>query len=342
MGSGGTILHTKDGGITWKTQLTHMPFSLTAVTFLDTLQGWIVGGLIENQSTRGAILHTNDGGLTWIDQTPGNIPRLNDIEFVDSLNGWAAGGGASVYDVGSILRTRDGGLSWDVLREDDKLRVYAISFVNKEQGWAIGLDLTTGANVIHTQDGGVSWSAQRSTGGFWRDIRFIDESNGWVVGLFGAISQTKNGGMTWIAQQSHTSQGLLAVDFLDSEKGWAVGWNRTILRMKPDNTSSLQNHQISTNTPEIFKLIGNYPNPFNATTKIRFEVYDSPIEVDITIYNLRGQIVRHLFKKNLAIGTYGFHWDGLDNNYNQPASGLYFIILKGGGTRMLGKALLLR
>ncbi|MCL2064485.1 MAG: T9SS type A sorting domain-containing protein [Candidatus Cloacimonetes bacterium] len=72
-----------------------------------------------------------------------------------------------------------------------------------------------------------------------------------------------------------------------------------------------------------FKLIGNYPNPFNPETTIRFNVaVDSIVLIDI--YNIRGQKVRKLFEGFLNSGEHTAIWNGLDDIGRELSSGVYF------------------
>ncbi len=109
VGADGVILSTKNGGDNWNLQYVKTDSRHRAVTFSDSLNGWIVS---ENFTDGGHILHTDDGGETWNEQTPGQIPRLFDVTFVDENTGWAISGGGSVYDVGAIYHTNDGGVNW--------------------------------------------------------------------------------------------------------------------------------------------------------------------------------------------------------------------------------------
>jgi hypothetical protein len=96
VGTGGAILMSDDGGITW--QEIHTGFSdlLQSVCFTDPLNGWASG-------TDGNILRTIDGGYTWFKQYSGMNRYITSICFVDPLNGWIAGEG------GAIKRTTNGG-----------------------------------------------------------------------------------------------------------------------------------------------------------------------------------------------------------------------------------------
>ena len=59
--------------------------------------------------------------------------------------------------------------------------------------------------------------------------KFVDPDHGWVVGGFGTISHSEDGGETWAPQVSKTTENLYDVDFVDSQRGWAVGRSGTIL-----------------------------------------------------------------------------------------------------------------
>lgn len=60
-------------------------------------------------------------------------------------------------------------------------------------------------------------------------VAFVDPLEGWVVGGFGAIFRTDDGGQTWVPQVSKTTEMLYDVDFVDDERGWVVGRSGTIL-----------------------------------------------------------------------------------------------------------------
>lgn len=60
-------------------------------------------------------------------------------------------------------------------------------------------------------------------------VKFIDPDDGWVVGAFGTIFHSEDGGETWQAQDSKTTENLYDVDFVDPKRGWVVGRSGTIL-----------------------------------------------------------------------------------------------------------------
>ena len=79
--------------------------------------------------------------------------------------------------------------------------------------------------------------------------------------------------------------------------------------------------------PATFALHGNYPNPFNPSTSIRFDI-PAASEVKLIIYNSLGQEVRELENRTLSAGTYNSKWDGKDAKGSTVASGIYFYKLQ--------------
>ena len=76
--------------------------------------------------------------------------------------------------------------------------------------------------------------------------------------------------------------------------------------------------QLGTEIPKEFKLYENYPNPFNPTTKIKFDLQKAS-QTAITIYDITGKEVETLINENLSAGKYELQWDGINKS-----SGVYF------------------
>jgi len=73
-------------------------------------------------------------------------------------------------------------------------------------------------------------------------------------------------------------------------------------------------------------LSQNYPNPFNPETTINFSLAEDD-NVELTIFNLRGEKIRVLVREQREAGSYSIIWDGSDDNGNKVASGIYFYSL---------------
>ena len=75
-------------------------------------------------------------------------------------------------------------------------------------------------------------------------------------------------------------------------------------------------------TPITTMLQGNYPNPFNPETTIRFATKNSG-NVKITIYNIKGQVVKTLADKVYPAGNHQLIWNGKDDKGRSVSSGIY-------------------
>lgn len=76
-----------------------------------------------------------------------------------------------------------------------------------------------------------------------------------------------------------------------------------------------------------FRLFANYPNPFNARTRIYYSL-PHEAEVQLKIYSIKGNLVKTLVSNRQASGYYGFDWDGTDRAGNRVASGIYIYSLQ--------------
>ena len=93
--------------------------------------------------------------------------------------------------------------------------------------------------------------------------------------------------------------------------------------------------------PETLVLHGNYPNPFNPETQIRFSL-PGVMSVRITIYDRLGREIKRLHDGTLPAGPNGLIWDGRDDRGQAVSSGLYFYRLATNGSIKTGKLVLLR
>lgn len=90
-----------------------------------------------------------------------------------------------------------------------------------------------------------------------------------------------------------------------------------------------------------FEIIGNYPNPFNPTTTIRFQVNDNIFEnASIRVYNAIGQLICVLHIEIRGAGTYEVSWNGTDSFGNPVASGVYLYSLSLGNNVIVKKMIL--
>ena len=93
--------------------------------------------------------------------------------------------------------------------------------------------------------------------------------------------------------------------------------------------------------PDQLVLMQNYPNPFNPSTTISY-ILPEASEITLSVYNLKGQLVRTLVEGLKPSGLHQVVWDGKDKLNRQAASGVYFIRLQSGKTSKTRKMLLMK
>ena len=79
--------------------------------------------------------------------------------------------------------------------------------------------------------------------------------------------------------------------------------------------------------PQTFALLQNFPNPFNASTAIEYQLPEA-LEVEVIVYDLLGQEVRRLMDGKVEAGCHSVLWDGRDSSGRDVASGIYLYRLQ--------------
>ena len=93
--------------------------------------------------------------------------------------------------------------------------------------------------------------------------------------------------------------------------------------------------------PALLSLDQNYPNPFNPNTHISFTLPKAQT-AQLSIYNLKGQIVKRLLNAPLPAGQTTVSWDGTDERGNAVSSGIYSYRLLSEGHSITRKMLLMK
>lgn len=101
-----------------------------------------------------------------------------------------------------------------------------------------------------------------------------------------------------------------------------------IYRFVPTSTSV----ESVTDGSREFHLEQNYPNPFSPTTSIKYTLYQTQ-SVNLSIYDIRGRLVRTLVNELETAGSRSVEWDGTDHTGNALPSGVYFYCLKNSSQR---------
>ncbi len=201
-------------------------------------------------------------------------------------------------------------------------------------------------NLQYTPDGGQTWIPVDGIGNYGPEVVM-----GWgVAGIpFATFEHTLYrkesvtcGNMNWIESAGTNAE--------NSE--WEVSSSVWIFLGSHPNVVLLANGQIpfedtfetrgSEDTPVYSTdLIGNHPNPFNPDTNIEFSLAETERAV-VTIYNIKGEVVRTLADEVYPAGVHSVHWNGKDDSGSSVSSGVYFYKLEAGATSKLKKMMLLQ
>jgi photosystem II stability/assembly factor-like uncharacterized protein len=168
----------------------------------------------------GKVLLTSDAGFTWTRGETGTNRALYRVRFVDATHGWISG------QEGLILHTSDGGKTWQRQKSGADVYLFSLYFIDQNRGWAVG----DRSILLETRDGGTNWTLHKIVSAAAKelspeeavvsqdpvlyDVQFLDANTGWVVGEFGKIYHTTDGGQTW-SEQEKTLLGEEVLDVLD-------------------------------------------------------------------------------------------------------------------------------
>ncbi|MBN62245.1 MAG: hypothetical protein CME20_12885 [Gemmatimonadetes bacterium] len=93
--------------------------------------------------------------------------------------------------------------------------------------------------------------------------------------------------------------------------------------------------------PMVAALYQNFPNPFNPSTEIRFDI-PTARDVKLRVYNQLGQTVRTLVQTRMKAGSYRISWDGMSEAGHSVSSGVYFYSLEAGDYSQIRKMSLVK
>jgi hypothetical protein len=102
------------------------------------------------------------------------------------------------------------------------------------------------------------------------------------------------------------------------------------------STSSAISH-----VPQLFDFYENYPNPFNPSTTLQFDLPSSE-HVLMEIFDISGKKVKTLVDEQLSAGSYPVLWDGTNFDNQQVSAGAYFCRIIAGSFQQVNKMMLLK
>lgn len=236
------LLGTTDGGKTWRVLSTPKGINRSDwAQFVSPTKGYLTAGyanLKEALARKPTRLYvTSNGGTTWRALALNGFKGGEAHDFVGTgTYGWSGPGP-------SILRTGNAGRSWSAQRNPAVVSsknagvnaLYWIEAFDKDTAWA-QVGWGSSARIIGTTNGGTTW--RLLTRGWRHKPDFVSRKMGWcLANLEGArtiataggdVLSTTDGGKTWSVKKLRGMPELLALDFVSSDNGWAVGQNGTI------------------------------------------------------------------------------------------------------------------
>lgn len=157
---------------------------------------------------------------------------------------------------------------------------------------------------------------------------------------FPADTNVYSGSFDWSQAEFDISNytGLARFRFVFGSDGYVGGEGWYIDDVYAESDFSSDDDPVQTLR---YHLFGNYPNPFNPTTTISFEL-PAPAQVRLEIFNLRGQKVRSLLDSQLPAGAHSAVWSGDDDRGNAVSSGVYLYRLSNGEGTLTRKMMLMK
>ncbi|MEP6645671.1 MAG: YCF48-related protein [Saprospiraceae bacterium] len=173
---------------------------------------WLVGKY-------SSILHSADFGKTWADQIPAAKETMFKPNFFNEFVGMV---GASD---GTIMRTTNSGAKWEKLNFSKTENFKGLEMVDDN----VVVAGSASGKVFFSENQGNTWSIIGQNLGPISDLKAFNRYEIIVTNENGKIYKTTDGGATWNSVYYNVKDHLLAIDFLDHQRGWASGTNGKVL-----------------------------------------------------------------------------------------------------------------
>ncbi len=205
-------------------------YGLDEMYFIDADTGFIA----ELYKGLTSIYKTMDGGQTWTETGFGGTAgismyflHINSGYYVFSQgignDSYLIKNGNVIYATRKYIFTKDNYHYPNLTTE--------IKFINDSTGFIICKDTLDNAVILKSSNFGSNWSEKMVlSSNIFRDVFFISDSVGFVVGTNGYILKTNDCGENWQRIYSNTSNCLNSIDFHNDSIGYIVGDNGQILK----------------------------------------------------------------------------------------------------------------
>lgn len=343
------MFKTTDGGSAWNRIDSYLNGGY-AVAIAPTNSNAIFAGGSNNNGSENvmAVCYSTNGGSSWnraeLTSTRGYVYAL---AVHPSNPGIVYAGGycytGSAY-LGKIFKTTDGGANWtDASQGISGNYNYVYSLIVDPQT-PTTLYAGTRSGVYKSVDGGANWVNLNSV---CRDVYALAihprTSVIYAAGYGSGVYSSDNGGSTWTAMNDGLTSYELECMILDSHNNLLFVGTSSEGVFRYDIATDIKPVIAAPVLPTELRLLPNFPNPFNPTTTINYEIpinMTSPIR--LKIYNVTGQLMKNLVDEIQAAGSHKIDWDGTDDSGKAVSSGVYICILQVGNSKAIRKITLIR
>jgi photosystem II stability/assembly factor-like uncharacterized protein len=202
----GIAQFTLDGGKTWSLDTV----SQKIVRDFDVIEDNIYGIGIDNFLTR------KESSLPWEELPTPERGESNGL--IKTETGYVLVGGIAILE-GFVIRLSNDFSEVSRLEIDGEMNAVARSSDTN-------LHMVGFGSIRRSEDEGMTWVENISDGDDYRDVFFINERTGWIVGNAGSILKTEDGGDSWKACREATAHNKLRwnrIHFADESLGAIAG-----------------------------------------------------------------------------------------------------------------------
>ncbi len=317
----------------------------------------VIGGGSNSSETEGIVwgIDGSNGSQLWEFTTGGSsvwaLAEVYDISG-NGINDVVAGDfGGNYYGINSF----NGSMEWNgsigvglIIRFEGLNDVNGnghpdIAIARSSQDNAIVIDGYTGENIWLQPVADQPWVVDKI--GDITDDGINDVVWGTLFGSnFGYFLDGANGNILSQTAIGSACDAIAGIPDIASDGSWEMvcgGRDGTVICISGGETASNSPNNTIPDPNDIAELIGNFPNPFNPETSIKFNLKKDS-KVSLEVYNIKGQLIKTLIDEELSASSYNVVWDGKNNSGNHVSSGVYLYKLQADTQLSVRKCILLK
>ncbi|MDR3666796.1 MAG: T9SS type A sorting domain-containing protein [Ignavibacteriaceae bacterium] len=349
-GAPASLYRTTNGGTSWTLQWTMSGSFPDGIKMFTPDYGIFIGDPIGNGQPY-QFRSTTNAGATWNLSPTAPVASneygvINAFEYIDTSIIWVGSANTiATATTAKIYRTTTGmNGTWSSTTINGTagtqgLYYQAIGFIDKNNGLAG----SNSGDIVKSNDGGVTWTPVappngEAAFGAIDMFGFKDGSNVIMMSTVDATAyhcfKTTDLGTSWtelVLPTEASTTGIQHMQFVNGSLGFAGGIAGVVIKYSTPTSVNPENNLI----PADYKVSQNFPNPFNPSTVINYQLPQSSY-VSLKVYNSLGQEVATLVNGFISAGTHDVQF-----NASNLSSGVYFYVIKAGDSFFQTKKMML-